>query len=246
MANNPLLDVLAPCYCLLCGCLSQRLLPLCEPCEAELPHNSSACTQCALPLPASAAGQRCGQCQVQPPAFTATCAPWVYTDPVAGFIQQFKFKADMHLLPLLRQLLAPSVLQQLHQYGAPDALVPVPLHWSKKLLRGFNQSAVLAQGLRRHPLLKRWGLSVCEQACVKRIRTPAQHGLSLSKRRRNLRNAFDCKRDLTGQYLVIIDDVMTTGTTANCLAQALLKAGARRVDLWCFARTPGPDSSCIP
>ncbi len=238
MVNNFLLDHLAPCYCLLCQRPSLRPLPLCASCEKELPANPYACQTCATPL--AAPGQTCINCQRTPPAFGRCCAPWLYSQPISNFLQRFKFSADMSLLPLLTQLLAEPVEQFIAEFGTPDALVPVPMHWWRRWQRGFNQSELLAQSLLNHPRIKPQALTIAPRLCQKTRLTPAQHTLDLAQRRDNLKSAFHCRANLHGQYLVILDDVMTSGATAQHLAEVLLQAGASRVDLWCLARTPDP------
>ncbi len=116
---------------------------------------------------------------------------------------------------------------------AYDALVPVPLHWWKRFRRGFNQSEILAGELSRHtavPVLR----------ALRRTRLSlTQAGLSQSERRRNVQRVFAASRrvDLAGKRLLLIDDVLTSGSTANACATALKKAGAYRVDVLTLART---------
>lgn len=231
-----LLDVLAPCYCVLCGLPSMRPLTLCQPCEDDIPANDPACPRCALPLHDTA--PECGQCLHRPPAFTATIATRLYTEPMSRFIKDLKFRGDLSLLPVLTELMAASIASRLAQRRAPDALVPMPLHWFRKWRRGFNQAELLAHGLARHPDLRSARLRVDNGLCRRRRATRPQHGLNAKSRARNLHNAIECKASVDGLYLVIIDDVMTTGASANALAHALLGAGAADVEVWCCARTP--------
>ena len=118
----------------------------------------------------------------------------------------------------------------------PDLIVPVPLHWKKHSLRGFNQSAFFAQALSRTftiPVLNG----------VKRSRAMTeQKQLNKQRRRHNAKNSFvisaKSKQRLHNQHVAIVDDVMTTGATVNMLAKALIKAGAASVSVWVLARTP--------
>ena len=116
-------------------------------------------------------------------------------------------------------------------------LVPVPLHRSRISSRGFNQSAIVARDLSR-----RTGLEVKVDA-LRRVRpTPALKGMSRNQRRRTVAGAFrvDAKAQLRGRTIVLVDDVLTTGSTANACARALKRAGAARVDLISWARVIGP------
>lgn len=113
-----------------------------------------------------------------------------------------------------------------------DAIVPVPLYWLRQWRRGFNQSEVLARGLGR-----RLGLPVI--CGLRRVRsTQVQAGLSNTARRQNVAQAFRSRRgrSVAGKRILLIDDVMTTGSTAAACALALKRAGAARVALVTVAR----------
>ena len=114
-----------------------------------------------------------------------------------------------------------------------DAITPVPLHWRRKWRRGFNQSDLLARGISA-----RTGIPVVR--ALRRIRaTSIQAGLSRTARRHNVASAFAASRgagQLQGKHVLLIDDVMTTGSTAAACALALKRAGAGRVALLTVAR----------
>jgi ComF family protein len=116
-----------------------------------------------------------------------------------------------------------------------DILLPTPLYWQRQLGRGFNQSHDLLEALcQLQPALRRKPL-----ARLKRRRATApQAGASRRERLRNLQGAFAVRGDVSNQRITLIDDVCTTGATANAIAKTLLDAGAAEVHLWCFARTP--------
>jgi len=115
------------------------------------------------------------------------------------------------------------------------ALIPVPLHWRRLWARRFNQSALLAQAISRET-----SVAVADTA-LKRIKATAQQvGLTQSERAENVQGAFrvpaDRKAQVAGRNVVLIDDVLTSGATSDACARALLRAGARNVDLLVFAR----------
>ena len=119
------------------------------------------------------------------------------------------------------------------QYLAPgewDGLVPVPLYWARRWRRGFNQAEVLARAVgRRH------GLPVLPRA-LRRVRaTPLQHG-DFAARRKNVRDAFAARQEVAGRRLLLVDDVFTTGATADACAATLLRAGAADVGVLTLAR----------
>jgi ComF family protein len=116
----------------------------------------------------------------------------------------------------------------------PDALIPVPIHWRRRLFRGFNQSLVLANDLG-----KALDINVLHAISHPRA-THSQQGLSAAARRKNAQRAFRflADVDIKGKHLVIVDDVVTTTATANTMAAILARNGAARIDIWCLARTP--------
>ncbi|MGP0172196.1 ComF family protein [Pseudomonas sp. NCHU5208] len=209
---------------------------ICTACEAELPWLGSHCQVCALPLPAQ--GMICGACQKKPPAFARVEAPWRYAFPVDNLITRFKHQGQWPFGRLLGELLAEH-LQHAYDEGLPrpQALLAVPLARKRERQRGFNQARMLADWLSRAlqiPAHDDWLLRTQD--------TPAQQGLDAATRKRNLRQAFQVvdATKIAGQHLALVDDVLTTGATANTLARLLLRAGAARVDVYCLARTPPP------
>jgi len=223
--------------CLLCGATAEHAgLPLCAGCDDDLPWLGAQCSVCALPLPST--GLTCGQCLRRAPAFARVETPLRYGFPVDALITRFKHQANAPLGRLLGQLLARH-LQHAFEDGLPrpDRLIPVPLSRKRGRQRGFNQAALLADWLAA-PL----ALTVDNRSLRRVVDTPAQQGLDAATRKRNLRSAFAlaAEADLQGQHLAVVDDVLTTGATAERVARLLRHAGARRVDIYCLARTPAP------
>lgn len=116
-------------------------------------------------------------------------------------------------------------------------LLPVPLHWYRRLRRGHNQSSLLA-----HALSRGWGsqVRVDEHTVKRRQATLPQQGLSRNQRLRNLRHAFSVTRPITATHVAVIDDVVTTGTTVREICQLLLEFGVESIDIYCLCRTPVP------
>ncbi|MCG8908828.1 MULTISPECIES: ComF family protein [Pseudomonas] len=223
--------------CLLCGgAAEQAALPLCAGCDDDLPWLAGHCTVCALPLPVT--GLTCGQCLRRAPAFHRVETPLRYGFPVDALITRFKHQANAPLGRLLGQLLERHLLHAFDEgLPRPDRLIPVPLSRRRERQRGFNQAQLLAQWLAT-PL----GLPVDDHLVRRTQDTPAQQGLDAATRKRNLRSAFalgDGAR-VEGLHLALVDDVLTTGATAERIARLLRRAGARRVDVYCLARTPPP------
>lgn len=238
------LDGLFPFQCELCQLPCGRALPLCDACEKLLPHNQSPCPLCALPLHG---GQLiCGLCLQRAPTYRRCRAPLLYKDEVSGFVQRLKYQRDMSMVPLLGTQMIPLILQSLSQGPRPDYLLPMPLHWRRLWARGYNQSERLAHYLARHPTLKSWKLRVDRRLCHRNRETAPQQGLDRADRQRNLLGAFTASPRVEGMYIAVVDDVMTTGASAEFLAQALVDTGARRVDIWCCARTQRPEPARVP
>lgn len=193
---------------------------------------------CVLCGEGGSAGMFCAACDAFLPRLgTATRPPrgcdelvaaFDYRFPLDRLVQRFKFQADLALGAWLARELA----QRVSALPRPDALVAPPLAPARLRSRGFNQSVELGRALAR-------ALGVpLRPFAVRRTRdTPAQRTLDARARRANLRGAFECAAPVA-EYVAIIDDVVTTGATAEAMARALRQAGARRVALWAVARTP--------
>ena len=201
---------------------------ICAGCDEELPRNRPACPACAAPLVVPLAQDlRCGSCQLGPRPFAAAVAPLRYEYPVDAAIRRMKFNARLHYVPAFRRLIQEA-------YGAlayePDAVLPVPLHWRRQAWRGFNQAEELAR-----PLCRDTGLPLLRG--VRRIRaTPYQSGLDSAARQRNLRDAFLVCDKPAARHVLIVDDVITTGSTAAQLAACLLESGVESVGVLALAR----------
>lgn len=222
-------DAAMPMRCAFCGTRTGHDgTRLCRECVGDLPWIKNACPRCAVPLElALPASVFCARCQVHPPLFTATVAPMRYEFPIDAGIKALKFGRRLHYAPAFAELLAG------HMERLPpdvDALLPVPLHWRRQAVRGFNQAAELCR-----PLAARFDLPVIDIARRRRM-TRYQSGLSASERRKNLRDAFTATAESQYRHIVIVDDVVTTGETTRQLAKALIKCGVEQVSVLAVAR----------
>lgn len=114
---------------------------------------------------------------------------------------------------------------------AADAIVPIPLHWRRRWWRGFNQAAELAI-----PVARAAGIEIWHSLLQRTHATAEQSRLDAQQRQANLIDAFVTRSDLSGQRLILFDDVLTTGATLNAAADALKRAGAQHVRVWTCAR----------
>lgn len=222
--------------CLLCDEPAKQAHPLCVACEQELPWLNEFCMRCALPLPMS--GLTCAQCSRRAPAFDQVVALWHYGFPVDTLISRFKHNRQWPLGKLMSEMLGHG-LQHRYAEGLakPDLLLPVPLARRRQRQRGFNQAGMLARWLSKCLAIQ------CDEQLLLRTRdTPAQQSLDARARRRNLQQAFALldAGALRGRHVAVVDDVLTTGATAQAIATLLRAAGARRVDVYCLARTAKP------
>jgi ComF family protein len=221
---------LLPGTCLLCGGGSAAGADLCTACRADFRLNTVACARCALPLAHPA--PLCGRCLRRAPAFDAAWAPFLYAPPLAGLLTRFKFGADLAAGRVLAGLLRQA--WQAAPDPQPQLLLPVPLHAQRLRERGYNQALELAR-----PLARSLGLALLPDALQRPRATPAQSGLSALARRRNLRGAFALRAGtVLPAAVAVLDDVMTTGATAQECALALKRAGVQRVHIWAVARAP--------
>lgn len=227
-------DLILPAVCVSCGMLITRHNLLCPKCWSGL-HliTPPLCDRLGIPLPGyEGEGPRISmQAALNPPVFSRARAAAHYSGIMRRLIVRFKFEDKHEPLPLFIKLLGEAGRELL---ADADLLAPVPLHRLRLLQRRFNQSALLAKGLSRAS-----GVPVSVMALRRVRRTEAQVGLSQEGRQRNVDKAFSVSRQarksVLGKKILLIDDVITTGATANACALALLDAGAVRVDALAIA-----------
>jgi ComF family protein len=172
----------------------------------------------------------CGRCLRAPPAFDAALAAFEYRFPLDRLVHRFKFAGDVAVGRWLGRELA----RRVEGTGA-DLLAAVPLTRARLAARGFNQALEIAREVGRET-----GIRVEPRALSRLRETTPQPGLGAQARRENLQGAFRCDARVAGLEVALVDDVMTTGATAQAIADALKAAGASRVSVWAVARTPRP------
>lgn len=220
-----LLWQLLPPACLLCGDRGQPGLDLCAGCHGDLPIPGAACERCARRLPRTGI---CGACQRRPPPFDAAIAGFEYATPVDWLVHRFKFGGRLECGRVLSECLARELV--FRGAGRPDALMPVPLHRRRLRQRGFDQAMEIARllSVRLDVPLDNNRLARCRA-------TEPQSTLDARQRRGNLRGAFRAAGKGRG-HVALVDDVLTSGSTAAECARVLKRAGCRRVSVWVLAR----------
>ncbi len=222
------LDALFPMRCIVCNSMDET--GLCPSCSAAAPRIDNPCRQCGAAVAVNPGDIRCGRCQASPPAFDSTIAPFSYAPPLSAIVHQFKYRRRIALARPLAKILAREIKSR--GVVLPELIVPVPLHWTRLVRRGFNQSLEVC----RH-LSCELGVPYARHGVRRIQRTTAQTGLPLRQRRRNVQACFDIRRPLSAKSIAIVDDVMTSGETAQQIASHLVKHGLIHVQCWVFLRT---------
>lgn len=202
---------------------------VCSRCAKTLFSREIRCPRCGLP--SASADVECGRCLQKPPPWQRLVAISDYRPPLSPLIHHFKFSGQPELAFAFARLLLLAVRQH-ENLPRPQQLVCVPLWQRRHWRRGYNQSDLLCRALTR------WLPCTYQPRALARIRpTATQHQLSARQRKHNLKNAFQLEFPVQGRHMVIVDDVVTTGSTVAEISRLLLRNGAASVQVWCLCRT---------
>lgn len=232
-AIAPLVDLVFPPRCPLCGEALASQSGLCSDCWSELAiPGEPCCASCQRPFGEGAPdGMVCGPCLASPPAHDGIAAATLYTDGSRRLVLAFKHGRRIALAPLLARLIA----AKLPAVGPDWVVVPVPLHRWRLWRRGFNQSALLGR-----EIASATGASLLVDGLVRRKATPMLGGLGRAARMRALSGAIAVNparaARIKGMQVLLVDDVLTSGSTSETCVKALKRAGAAKVQIACFAR----------
>ena len=232
---HAVLDFLFPPLCHICHEFipSAGLLHICPACTGRLkPIDSPLCVVCGFPFIGAGDDHVCGDCSTSSHHFDAARAAVVYEGASRDLIHAFKYRNKTHL----RRPLALLTIERLSAFvrlRASNLIVPVPLHRKRLRSRGFNQAVLLGELFSRH-----WKIPL-DRHNLRRIRwTEPQVNLSASDRRANVKGAFFIRNPdaIHGRRVLLVDDVLTTGSTVEECAAMLKNAGAVDVTVVTVAR----------
>ena len=207
--QHPLLDTER-----FCPACTRRLIKVARPCQL-----------CGLENPGR--DNICAACLYDPPRWQSMTAPWQYSGLTRDLLLQLKFSESLHLA----YCLVSTIVDYFdNQQSRPEVLLPVPLHKNRLLQRGFNQAFEIARILSAQLDIK------LDSDILTRVRdTTAQAGLSAGKREKNLLKAFHCL-PCNYRHVALVDDIITSGSTANEITKVLHRAGIETVEIWGLAR----------
>jgi ComF family protein len=234
---------------MLCGVHPHHQDNVCASCLIDMPWSKNACSQCAEYIePTGLDGSHvCTPCLQQPPPYSRTVCAFDYLVPINGLMNQFKHQHNLAAGRLLTACLSQTISETNSRAEAqgesiiPQLLIPVPLHSRRLRQRGFNQAQFIATGLSQS-LNLRVNTRLCHRT---RYQVP-QQGQSRQHRLAQMTGVFQIRQlgvDRRIKSIAIIDDVMTTGATAQALSRSLINAwnGPLDIQVWCVARAQPPN-----
>ena len=231
-----IVDVIYTPACLGCSDILQpeKEKYFCGNCHEQIRYlNKSICPVCGIAFFDSPAGNHlCGKCLEQRPYFSLARAVAAYEKVIMEAVHRFKYGRDLSTGSILSSFMADFQFPGF-DYRNYSLIVPVPLHIKKLRERGFNQSVILAQALK-----KKWQISL-NYFLLKRSKfTLTQTGLDKEEREKNIKGAFEVTsaKNVKDKNIILVDDVYTTGATLNECAKTLRKAGAKDVAVLTLAR----------
>lgn len=227
-----MLDFALPPRCPGCGTIVEALHAFCANCWTTIGWlGPGGCETCGLPLEATEE-RSCGRCLAEPPRIARSRAAVEYGEVARSLVMKLKYGRKVGAAATMARFMAP-----LAEADGDSVLVPVPLHRWRLWTRGFNQSALVAKEIGRRLAVEHRPLGL-----QRTRRTRPLKGMGVAERRREVARAFAVREPaaVAGRRVILVDDVLTSGSTSEACARVLLKAGAARVDLVCFARVVRP------
>jgi len=230
-----LLDIIYPPHCISCGDSVSQNGTICAHCWGDINFiTDPQCYICGFPFDFEALeGSVCAGCTKNPPRFAKARSVFLYDDASRKMITSFKYNDRIENRAAYARWMARVGADMIRE---ADFIIPVPLHFFKLLIRKYNQAALLS-----HELAKIVDKKVLARAIIRKKYTKTQAAFSHKGRFKNIGGAFKInpkyQQILHGKKILLVDDVITTGATADECAKVLLKAGVERVELLTLAKT---------
>ena len=226
------LDFALPARCAGCGTIIDQPHEFCASCWQQIEWlGKGGCDSCGMPLEATDV-EHCARCLAQTPIIARTRAAIAYGEIARSLVLRLKYARKVALAATMARYMRP-----LMELSPDTTIIPVPLHWTRIWSRGFNQSGLIAAKLARLSGLAH------DPAILERVkRTRSLKNMTPRQRAAEVRAAFKVtsRGAVKGRKFLLVDDVLTSGSTSDACAKALLRAGAERVELICFARVVRP------
>jgi len=216
----------APGVCLACGTALDDTESLCSTCREQMRRVPGPCRYCGQPNPAG--GPACPACLRDPPRWQRLVAPLEYRGLARDYLLQLKFAESLYLARTLCRYCSEPFRDC---RPPPQALLPVPLHSSRLRERGYNQAAEIAAVWSRM-----FGIPLEPRMLCRLRHTASQSGLGARQRALNVRGAFGVDNRRGYRHVAIVDDIVTTGSTAEAITRVLHRAGVDYVEVWALAR----------
>ena len=213
---------------------------ICAACYGALSINKNCCQRCASPMELHdgqfkpSESLLCGNCLSHQYFYDQVVSPYLYCEDIRYLITQLKYHKKIHFARILAELFIKQKDTD-KEFSLPQIIIPMPMHKRRLRERGFNQALEIARFLARY-----YSLPIDYNSLIRSRYTDLQAGLAASARQKNVSNAFIIHKAICYQHIAIIDDVMTTGSSANEVAKVLKKANKStknlQVDVWTIAR----------
>ena len=225
-----ILDILCPRTCPMCDKIISRHENICTTCHSKLVYiHEPKCKKCGKEL-RDETKEYCADCSVKKHYFKLNVAVFEYSDMVSKSLYKFKYHNRGNYSRFYVEAIAKHCANDIRRWN-PDVIVPVPIHYKKRIKRGYNQAALIARELG-----KEINIYVDEKYLYRVVNTRPMKELNKTTRKKNVENAFKIYKNVVKyKKIILVDDIYTTGSTLDACAKALLGAGASEVFCICMS-----------
>ena len=225
-----ILDILCPKTCPMCDKIISRHENICTNCHSKLVYiHEPKCKKCGKEL-RDEAKEYCADCSVKKHYFDLNVAVFEYSAMVSKSLYKFKYHNRRTYARFYGEAIAKHCANDIRRWN-PDVIVPVPIHYKKRIKRGYNQATLIARELG-----KEINIYVDEKYLYRVVNTRPMKELNKTNRKKNVENAFKIYKNVVKYTkIILVDDIYTTGSTLDACAKALLGAGASEVFCICMS-----------